>query len=108
MWLFILTATGAGQYRWSSYRAKLGLAEATWLDSDPCFDSLGNTDVKRRVGYRTFVEDRVAAIAAHQFIQTALDRAQLTGNSLFIDEIENRTVLRIESRGPGGPLKTRN
>ena len=97
----------AEQYRWSSYQAKLGLTEAIWLDTDPCFDSLGNTVSKRSVSYKAFVEDKAGAIATHQFIQTALDRNQLTGNSLFVDEIESRTGVRVECRGQGRPSKPR-
>ncbi len=93
----------AKQYRWSSYRAKLGLAEALWLDSDPCFSALGDTASKRRVIYKAFVEDAAGADKTHQFIQTAISRNQLTGNSRFIDEVEKRTGVRIENRGRGRP-----
>ena len=34
-----------------------------------------------------------------------IERNQLTGNGVFIDEIEKRMGIRIENRGPGRPGK---
>ena len=93
----------AEQYRWSSYRAKLGMVEALWLDSDPCYSALGDTVSKRRINYKAFVEDAAGANETHQFIQTAISRNQLTGSSRFINEVEKRTGVRIEYRGRGRP-----
>jgi putative transposase len=93
------------QYKWSSYRAKLGLTEACWLYYDTCFKSLGTTIRNRRKGYASFVRNRSAANKAHEFIQTAVSRNQLTGSNRFVDDIESRIGIRVEYRGRGRPVK---
>jgi putative transposase len=42
-----------------------------------------------------------------QFIADSVNRNQLTGNSSFIDEIEQRIDCRIERQGRGRPCKDR-
>ena len=96
----------AEQYRWSSYQARLGLKEARWLDEDPCFEALGANLRQRRLNYKAYVEDWVDARSSQQFIRTALDRNQLTGRTVFTDQIERKTGIRIEYRGRGRPEKT--
>jgi len=95
----------AEQYRWSSYQAKLGLVDARWLDEDPSFESLGDSIRQCRKNYKAYVEDWVGAQVSQQFIQIAVDRNQLTGSTLFTDQIESRTGVRIEYRGRGRPAK---
>jgi putative transposase len=38
-----------------------------------------------------------------QFIDESINRNQLTGNRLFVDENEQRIGLRVERRGRGRP-----
>ena len=38
-----------------------------------------------------------------QFIDKSVNRNQLTGSHLFVDEIEQRIGLRVERRGRGRP-----
>ncbi len=50
------------EYRWSSYRSKIGLDTIDWLDLDPFYLDLGKTPEEREAGYRiwlrqTFVEE---------------------------------------------------
>ena len=87
-------------YQWSSYRVKVGLAQSSWLDEDPCYLSLGETYEQRCERYRAFVR---AAIPEGEWdlIRQAVQRGQLTGNGCFIDEIEQITGRRIEFRKPG-------
>jgi hypothetical protein len=56
------------------------------------------------MAYKVFVEDRVNAEYSNQFIQTALVRNQLTGNSTFFDDIDYHIGIRVEFRGPGKPV----
>jgi putative transposase len=93
------------QYKWSSYMAKLGLAEAVGVDYDSCFRSLGTTIHNCRKRYASFVKNTSAANKAHEFIQSAANRNQLTGSNRFIDEIESRVGIRVEYRGRGRPTK---
>ncbi len=88
------------EYRWSSYRAKAGLEESSWIDEDPCYTSLGETPEQRRERYSAFVR---AAIPNGEWdlIREAVQRGQLTGNGRFVDDVEQVTGRRIEPRRPG-------
>lgn len=93
----------AESYTWSSYRLRVvEPAENNWLDIDPCFQALGDTELVRRNRYKEFVE-QVAPSGELELIRDALQRGQLTGNSRFVDEMEHITGLRIIGRGQGRP-----
>jgi len=93
---------GVGEYAWSSYRERvLGKGQAM-LDIDPIYHSLASTDQERRRRYRAFLEEGVS-MEEKQFIDESVNRNQLTGNHLFVDEIEQRIGLRVERRGRGRP-----
>jgi putative transposase len=87
---------------WSSYRTRIGLEADDWLDSDPCFLALADTQARRRERYATFV-GQAAPSDEVNLIRDAMQRGQLTGNNRFIDEIERIAGLRIERRGRGRP-----
>ena len=89
-------------YRWSSYRARIGLDNCEWLDPDPCFLALAGTDEERQQHYREFVERGIHEREL-QFIRGAVERNQLTGSEAFILEIEQRTGERILHRSRGRP-----
>ena len=91
-------------YRWSSYAQRLGLNEDNWLNPDPVTASLGATTSARREAYAKFVREGVPTVE-REFIHDAVTRNQLTGNDRFVDEIERRTGLRIETRAQGRPNK---
>jgi putative transposase len=95
-----------GQYRWSSYRHKIGLSTVDWLDRDPFYMSLGNDPREREASYRVLVESALArGLMDREWdtIREAVQRGQLTGGKSFIDEIQDKTGRRIEFRGPGRP-----
>ena len=95
----------AEDYPWSSFRLRLlEPAEKNWLDTDPCFNALGPTDLVRRIRYKEFL-DQVASSEELELIRNALQRGQLTGTRRFADEIEHITGLRIMDRGRGRPTK---
>jgi putative transposase len=87
-------------YPWSSYKVRVGLEQASWLDADPCHLSLGETHEQRCERYRAFVR---AAIPEGEWdlIRQAVQRGQLTGDDRFVDEIEKITGRRIAFRKPG-------
>ena len=93
------------EYEWSSYRARIGLIQCDWLDADPCFLGLGETDGQRRSRYKKFVEEGVCKYQL-KFIRDAIQRNQLTGGEAFIMEIEQRTGERVLFRSRGGPRST--
>ncbi len=89
-------------YHWSSYAQRMGLTDEIWLESDPVTETMGNTAAERRRAYAKFVSQGISP-AELNFLRDAVRRNQLTGDSRFIDEIERRTGVRIESRGCGRP-----
>lgn len=91
-------------YRWSSYAQRVGLCGGSWIDSDPITAGLGSTLRTRRNAYAKFVGEHVTE-AESTFIRNAVRRNQLTGGGRFVDEIERRTNIRVESRGRGRPGK---
>lgn len=93
----------AGDYPWSSYRLRMQPADS-WLDSNPCFEALGQTDEQRRRRWQAFVSQAVAPEQL-ETIRSALQRGQLTGSERFVREIEQITGLRVETRGRGRPKK---
>lgn len=95
----------AEEYTWSSYSAKVGLVENSWLDLDPCYMALAKNQAKRRERYSEFVGLGIGE-QEQRFIQQAADRNQLTGSSRFVDEVEQRLGVRVECRGRGRPSKT--
>lgn len=97
----------ADDYRWSSYRARIGAISCGWLDEPPSFRALGKSERERVQRYRAYlgmVEDGKEEAA---FIGAAVERNQLTGDRRLIDEVEKRTGLRIEFRGRGRPVAER-
>jgi putative transposase len=97
-----------GEYRWSSYAHKVGRPREDrnddWLDCDPVTREMGEDDAGRQRAYARFVRADIAD-GELGFIRIAVRRNQLTGRGRFVDEIEQRTGLRIEARGPGRPAK---
>jgi len=92
------------EYRWSSYAQKVGLLNESehehWLDPDPV---TWHESVTWR--HRTYARFVAAELPEDELdlIRSAVRRNQLTGTGRFVDEIENRTGLRIEARGRGRP-----
>jgi putative transposase len=94
-------------YRWSSYRTRIGMIETHWLDEHDCYTSLGETQDCRRKRYEAFICDTPPDNKC-KLIRQSLQRGQLTGDSRFIDEVEKMIGRRIEHRAPGNqPLTHR-
>jgi putative transposase len=92
-------------YAWSSYLSRISSTAAhDWLDSDPCFQALGQTAKERCHRYGEFVNQAIPA-TEFKLIREALQRGQLTGSSRFVNEVEQIIGLRIECRGQGRPRK---
>lgn len=92
----------AEDYRWSSFRSKVGQAVSTLLDHDPCYQAMSAPENC----YRQFVEQGISE-EEQCFIRSRVQCNGLTGGSVFLDEIRRRTGLRIEHRLPGRPGKQR-
>ncbi len=94
------------KYRWSSYSHKVGGNKYDWLDPDPAFLSMGDTEGVRRRRYKEWVNESIPE-GEWKIIREAVQRGQLTGSRRFIDEVERRINLRVEFRGQGRPKKTK-
>lgn len=92
------------QYRWSSYRAKVGILDNVWLDTDPCYLALGDTNADRQQRYRKWVSSSIPG-SELELIRQAVQRGQLTGGDRFTAEIETRIGRRIGSHGRGRPSR---
>lgn len=94
---------GASDYRWSSYRILFDDVDDPLLDFSSGFIGLARTHAERLKRYEVFVNDLVAASREHSFLQSVVERNQLTGSARFVDEVEARIGLRIEHRAQGRP-----
>jgi len=92
------------EYKWSSYRDKIGLGGDGVVDRDICYQLLGHNDVARQAAYAEWVNRRDEKDDV-TLIRAALARGQLTGTSRFAEEVEERMGIRIQMRGPGRPRK---
>lgn len=81
-------------YRWSSYRARIGLEPCNWLDPDPCYLALAADAEGRARCYREFVEQGVHAEEL-RLIREAVQRNQLTGSEAFVSHVERHLGERI-------------
>ncbi|SET93094.1 putative transposase [Marinobacter segnicrescens] len=94
----------AEHYPWSSYAARIGLADCDGLDEPPTMAALGTDSQSRRERYQAFVSDGAFSEQDRQ-IRAAIARNKLTSGHRFVDEVERRIGLRIETRAPGRPRK---
>ena len=93
---------GPRQYRWSSYRERMGLASRDLLDRDASYLGLADAEAQRRVRYQAYMQQG-ASDQEVALLRSAWSRNQLTGNQRFVDEIERRIGQHIECRGRGKP-----
>lgn len=93
-------------YRWSSYLARVGARMENWLDRDPCYLALGDTEAEQQQRYREWVTSGIPG-SEIKLIREAVQRGQLTGGDRFISDIEVMLHRRIGSSGRGRPEKNR-
>ena len=93
----------AEDYRWSSYRQKVGMEEL-WIDEDDSYRGLATNISDRRQRYRKFVM-QTDTVEMDGMIRAAHRNGWLTGTGRFADEIEAKIGIRIENRTQGRPRK---
>lgn len=91
-------------YKWSSYKYKVGIERLDWLDVDPYYKNLGRTDKEREERYKKFVKGSIPQ-GEWELIREAAQRGQLTGSNRFIEEVAKKIGRQIERRGQGRPKK---
>ncbi len=91
-------------YRWSSYRHHVGLAQDNLITEHPLYWALGNTPFAREAGYRHLIEQTISANDA-----TALTAATLKGWAIgtdaFKESLEKETQKRVRPIKAGRPFK---
>ena len=96
--------TKPGEYRWSSYRERMGWACEGVLAVDSTYLSFGATENERRSRWCAFVQGAIPP-GEWEFIRQAVARGQLTGGQRFVEEVAAVIGRRVEHRGRGRPPK---
>jgi putative transposase len=91
-----------GDYRWSSYGAKVGGVSEGLVDFDECYLALAPDARARRNAYQSLVSAGVSD-DEKGVIERSIQRGQLTGTHRFVDQLEVRMGVRVATRGPGRP-----
>lgn len=94
----------AEEYPWSSAAAHSGGGWPEWLDRDPAWLGLAQTDAERARRYRDLLSTPISDEEREAIIRPVL-RGQLTGGATFVDAIAERLGRRVELRGQGRPRK---
>lgn len=89
-------------YKWSSYKYKVGIEKLDWLDLDICYKGFGMTDKQCEERYEEFVKESIPK-GEWELIRQAVQRCQLTGSNQFIEEVAKKIGRRVEFRGQGRP-----
>lgn len=95
---------GPRQYRWSSYRERIGCVAHGLLDMDASYLGLADNVNGRVVRYQAYLKQD-ASDHEMELLRKSWARNQLTGNDRFVDEIEIRLGRRVEHRARGRPAK---
>jgi len=91
-------------YRWSSYRTKIGLTQNKILDVDACYFGLGQTLAQRQSRYRQWVMQDTSE-SELTMIREASKHSQPIGSTQFATEIEEKLGVRVSLNKPGRPRK---
>lgn len=93
-----------GEYRWSSYRERMGQACEGVLAADATCLFSGVSEDERRSRWFAYVRDAIPP-GEWAFIREAVARGQLTGGQRFVEEVAAVIGRRVEHRGRGRPPK---
>lgn len=91
-------------YRWSSCPAKAGRVHQPWLDLDPFYLSLGETEKQRAARYIAWLQQSVPE-EEWKLIREATQRGQLTGQEWLAEALSAQYGHPLVHRGPGRPKK---
>ena len=93
---------GPRQYKWSSYRERMRVTKMKMLDLDESFLGLGSNRETRTRRYKEYIRQGTSDRELDT-LRGSLKRNQLTGNQRFVDEVESRIGIRVETRSRGRP-----
>ena len=94
----------AEDYRWSSYRGRMGLATDPILDLDVIYLALGNSDVYRRSAYRQYIESDSCEMDVAK-VRDGIRGSRPTAQRKFVGTLEERLQRKIEPQRRGRPSK---
>ena len=89
-----------GDYLFSSYGAKAGLRELTYLDNDAFYNSLGNTVESRQLAYQRWFTESISQ-AEWDLIREATQRNWAYGNKQFKEQLETALERKFELKQAG-------
>lgn len=87
-------------YKFSSYRARVGLKELRMLDHAPAYLSLGNTASERQSAYKRWFHESIPK-AEWELIRESVQRNWAFGNNWFKEEMEKVLERRFEIKKAG-------
>lgn len=94
----------AEQFRWSSYRGRMGLSSDPILDLHPIYSALGSSPVLRRQVYLQYMESEVAE--DEMTLIRSGSRASLpTAEPIFVAELERSIERKVMPARKGRPAK---
>ena len=76
-----------------------------WLDYDPIYLSLGNTQVERQKGYQRWIHESIPE-NEWNLIRNAVQKNWVYGSDRFKEEIEKNLGRRFEIKKAGRKAKT--
>jgi putative transposase len=91
------------RFRWSSYRAKVGISHCDWLDDDPCTLAFAVDLQRRRERYQEFVAEGDDELEL-RFIRASLQRGHVTASDEFAAALEQRLGKSLPQRERGPPF----
>ena len=94
----------AEDYRWSSYRGRMGLATDSILDLDVIYLALGESDVHRRSAYRHYIESDSCEMDVAK-VRDGIRGSRPTAQRKFVGTLEERLQRKIEPQRRGRPSK---
>lgn len=91
-------------YPWSSYKAKVGLEPAGFVDFDPVYLSLGKDMKERQERYRQWINEPITN-SEKELICKSINKGWALGDAEFKERIENLTGIKQWPGKVGRPLK---
>jgi putative transposase len=88
------------EYGFSSYQAKVGLKKIEWLDFDPIYLDLGETERERQKKYQDWAQESIPK-GEWEMIRESIQKNWAYGNNRFKEKIENMLGRRFELKRAG-------
>lgn len=88
------------EYKFSSYRTKIGLKELEWLDFDPMYLALGMTQGERQKKYEKWIQETIPE-GEWGIIRKTIQRNWAFGSDEFTRKIESILDRRFEIKKAG-------